>query len=167
MDNYTMLRWLVIFVSSLLTTGLLYHKGVFHTLWTVDISGLSFVILSIYWILSCFIGVISHRLLNNPVGSAEYSDSSRYVGGCWYASELLMAIGMMGTLIGFMIMLGPALAGLDPNNLVVAKDAIFKMASGMSTAVASTLVGLITSQLIKLQLINLEIGLDDSGKTDQ
>jgi hypothetical protein len=72
-----------------------------------------------------------------------------------------MAIGMMGTLIGFSIMLGPALIGLDPSNLLLAKAGIFKMAAGMSTAVLTTLVGLVTSQILKLQLINLEISIRD------
>lgn len=162
--NYAVLRWFVIFLSSLVTVGLLQSKGLFSALWIADISGLSFVILAVYAILTMFVGVLTHRLTTNDPGSDTFERNIPFLNGCWYGSELLMAIGMMGTLIGFTLMLGPALSGLDPTNLLLAKEAIFKMANGMSTAVLTTLVGLITSQLIKLQLISLETGLDDPDR---
>lgn len=154
--NFSILRWLVIFLTSLVVSGFIQHKGLFSALWVADLSGISFIILGIYAILTVFIGVLTYRLTLNRADSEIFKNNLPYLNGCWYGSELLMALGMIGTLIGFSLMLGPALAGLDPSNMVMAKEAIFKMAAGMSTAVLTTLVGLITSQLIKLQLINIE-----------
>jgi hypothetical protein len=159
--NYAILRWFVIFISSIVTSFIIQTKGLFAALWFADVSGLSFVILAIFIILTMFVGVLTSRLTSNAPGSIIYDENISYVKGCWYGTELLMALGMMGTLIGFSIMLGPALIGLDPSNLVLAKAAIFKMGAGMSTAVLTTLVGLITSQLVKLQLINLETSIAD------
>lgn len=158
--NNIMLRWFIIFSSVVVAAGLIQVKGLFATLWLADISGLSFVILGIFAVMTIFTGVLTFRLSNCLPDSYDYIDNIKYMQGCWYASELLMALGMMGTLIGFSIMLGPALAGLDPSNLVLAKAAIFKMAGGMSTAILTTLVGLITSQILKLQLINIDVSLD-------
>lgn len=162
MNNSVILRWFVILFSSIVAAGIIQFKGLFAALWIADISGLSFIILAIFTIMTIFVGVLTYRLTNSIPGSYYYDESIRYVSGCWYASELLMALGMMGTLIGFSIMLGPALAGLDPSNLVLAKAAIFKMAGGMSTAVLTTLAGLITSQVLKLQLINLDIAISEN-----
>ena len=156
MKNYVMLRWLVIFLSSLASAGIIQFKGLFAALWIADLSGISFVTIGIYTILTCFVGVITYRLSNSAPGSDMYKENMPYIHGCWFGSELLMALGMIGTLVGFTLMLGPALAGLDIANMVAAKASIFKMAAGMSTAVLTTLVGLVTSQLLKLQLINIE-----------
>lgn len=156
-----MLRWLVIFLSSLVSAGIIQLKGLFAALWIADLSGISFVTIGIYMILTCFVGVITYRLSNSTPGSDVYKENMPYIHGCWFGSELLMALGMMGTLVGFTLMLGPALAGLDPTNLTAAKAGIFKMAAGMSTAVLTTLVGLITSQLLKIQLINIESTIPD------
>jgi hypothetical protein len=159
MVNFAILRWLVIFLSSAVTSAFIQYKGLFVALWVADLSGISFVALAIYTILTCFIGVLTYRLTLNAPDSDVFRNNIPYLHGCWYASELLMAFGMMGTLIGFTLMLGPALAGLDPSNVAMSTAAIFKMANGMSTAVLTTLVGLITSQLIKLQLINVETAI--------
>jgi len=161
MNNLVMLRWFVILFSSIAAAGIVQFKGLFAALWIADISGLSFIILLLFAILTPFIGYLTYTLSRYHPNEAKYQESLKYIQACWYASELLMALGMMGTLIGFTIMLGPALAGLDPSNLVLAKAAIFKMAGGMSTAVLTTLVGLITSQLVKLQLINIDVIINE------
>jgi hypothetical protein len=137
------------------------YKGLFAALWIADPSGLSFVTLSVFTLLSIFIGVLTYRLSGSEPGSQIFQENIKLLQSCWYASELLMALGMMGTLIGFMMMLGPGLAALHTAELAAAKTSIFGMASGMSTAVTTTLVGLITSQLAKLQLINIESSISD------
>jgi hypothetical protein len=162
--NYSILRWFIIFLTSIVASGFIQNKGLFSALWVADLSGISFVILGIYAILTVFIGVLTYRLTTTESDSEIYQNNIVYLNSCWYASELLMALGMIGTLVGFTLMLGPALAGLDPANIVASKAAIFKMAAGMSTAVLTTLVGLITSQLVKIQLINIETTIANNTK---
>lgn len=161
MKNIVMLRWFLMFFSSLVSMAIIQKKGLFVALWVADLSGISFITLTLFLVLTTFIGVLTHRLTNNEPGSKIYDENVVYMQPCWYGSELLMALGMMGTLIGFTLMLGPALAGFDPTNIMLAKAAIVNMAGGMSTAVLTTLVGLITSQLVKLQLINLDTSLTE------
>jgi biopolymer transport protein ExbB/TolQ len=43
---------------------------------------------------------------------------------------------------------------LDPSNIDSMKDAISNMATGMSTALLTTLAGLLGSLAVKLQLVN-------------
>jgi flagellar motor component MotA len=78
---------------------------------------------------------------------------------CWWVSEFLMALGMMGTLIGFIIVLA-AIAGLAITSGGAAAG-IFGTLGGVGTAISVTLSGLITSQLIKLQLVNIQISMDE------
>lgn len=160
-QNYAMLRWWIMACAMMASLAFIQYKGLIAALWVADPTGLSFITLSVFFLLTAFIGVLTHRLAGSEPGSQNFQENIRYLQACWYASELLMAFGMMGTLIGFMMMLGPGLAVLASAELAAAKTSIFGMAAGMSTAVTATLVGLITSQLAKLQLINIESSISE------
>jgi biopolymer transport protein ExbB/TolQ len=62
-------------------------------------------------------------------------------------------VGMVGTVIGFMLMLGSSFAEIDPSNVDSMKRVITDMASGMSTALLTTLCGLVASLFVKVQVI--------------
>lgn len=74
----------------------------------------------------------------------------------WFIGEACMTVGMVGTVIGFMLMLGSSFAEIDPSNIESMKRVITDMASGMSTALLTTLCGLIASLFVKVQVILLE-----------
>jgi len=74
----------------------------------------------------------------------------------WFFSEVCMTLGMIGTVIGFLLMLGGSFAKLDPSNVAMMKEAIAEMAVGLSVALITTLCGLIASLFIKLQIIIVE-----------
>jgi uncharacterized membrane protein len=78
---------------------------------------------------------------------------SNYV---WFASEAMITLGMIGTVAGFLIMLNTAFSGLDVNDIRNVQEAISDMAIGMSTALVTTLVGLVCSTLIKVQMVVYE-----------
>ena len=68
---------------------------------------------------------------------------------------------MVGTVTGFLLMLGTAFKDLDVTNVVSLQDALINMAIGMSTALYTTLTGLVCSLIIKVQLINFELSLKE------
>ena len=74
----------------------------------------------------------------------------------WFIAESCLTLGMVGTVIGFILMLGTTFSAIDVTDLRTLQLAIEGMASGMSTALYTTLVGLISSLVLKVQLINLE-----------
>jgi uncharacterized membrane protein len=74
----------------------------------------------------------------------------------WYLAETALALGMLGTLAGFLLMLGTAFTNIDVNDTATLQTALTNMALGMSTALYTTLVGLIVSIFLKSQLVNLE-----------
>jgi biopolymer transport protein ExbB/TolQ len=67
-------------------------------------------------------------------------------------------MGMIGTVIGFILMLGGSFESLNVADTGSVKTALTDMALGMSTALYTTLVGLVCSQLLKVQLVNVEEG---------
>ena len=67
-----------------------------------------------------------------------------------FASDTLMKLGLLGTIIGFIIMLAP-IGGLDPENREAVRSSMSLMSDGMAVAMYTTLVGLAASILLKIQ----------------
>jgi len=59
-----------------------------------------------------------------------------------FASDTLMKLGLLGTIIGFIIMLAP-IAGLDAADKVAMKSSMSLMSDGMAVAMYTTLAGLV------------------------
>jgi len=72
-----------------------------------------------------------------------------------FASDSLMKLGLLGTIIGFIMMLAP-IAGLDAADKVSVRNSMGVMSDGMAVAMYTTLSGLIGSILIKCQYYLLE-----------
>jgi hypothetical protein len=72
-----------------------------------------------------------------------------------FAADTLMKLGLLGTIIGFIIMLAP-IAGLDVSDKSVLKSSMGVMSDGMAVAMYTTLAGLVGSILLKLQYYMLD-----------
>jgi hypothetical protein len=72
-----------------------------------------------------------------------------------FASDTLMKLGLLGTIIGFIIMLAP-IAGLDAADKVSMKSSMGLMSDGMAVAMYTTLAGLVGSILIRIQYYLLD-----------
>ena len=68
----------------------------------------------------------------------------------WMAADISLKLGILGTVIGFILMLQPIseLNNTSPEEL---KVALSSMSSGMAVALFTTLTGLVSSILIRLQ----------------
>jgi hypothetical protein len=72
-----------------------------------------------------------------------------------FASDTLMKLGLLGTIIGFIMMLAP-IAGLDAANRGALKSSMTLMGDGMAVAMYTTLAGLVGSILLKIQYYMLD-----------
>jgi len=72
-----------------------------------------------------------------------------------FASDTLMKLGLLGTIIGFIIMLAP-IAGLDASDRTLMKSSMGLMSGGMAIAMYTTLAGLVGSILLKFQYYMLD-----------
>lgn len=68
----------------------------------------------------------------------------------WFLSDLLLRLGLMGTVIGFVLMLG-SVVGLQDEGINVLKQLLASMSSGMQVALLTTLTGLGSAMLVSLQ----------------
>ncbi len=74
-----------------------------------------------------------------------------------FASDALMKLGLLGTIIGFILMLAP-IAGLDAADRASVKSSMGLMSDGMAVAMYTTLSGLIGSILLQTQYYMLDEG---------
>ena len=118
------------------------------------ITKISFLILLVFVCTSIWIGNKTYL-----VDRLEDYDQRADVG--WFIAESCLALGMVGTVTGFLIMLVTAFENIDLSNTATLQQALSDMAMGMSTALYTTLIGLVCSLIIKVQLINLEVALNE------
>jgi hypothetical protein len=79
----------------------------------------------------------------------EFADNGFFV------SDLLLKLGIIGTVIGFIIMLS-SLSAIDEMNLSKMNNLLLSMSTGMKVALYTTLTGLIGSILLSIQYNFLE-----------
>jgi hypothetical protein len=72
-----------------------------------------------------------------------------------FASDTVIKLGLLGTIIGFIIMLAP-IATLDAADKVAMKSSMGLMSDGMAVAMYTTLAGLIGSILVRIQYYMLD-----------
>ena len=72
--------------------------------------------------------------------------------------DILLKLGLTGTVIGFILMLLPIgeIKDFDPQ---IIQQLLSKMSGGMAVALYTTLTGLVTSILLKLQYFLLDTSL--------
>jgi hypothetical protein len=72
-----------------------------------------------------------------------------------FAGDALMKLGLLGTIVGFILMLAP-IAGLDAADRASVKGSMGLMSDGMAVAMYTTLTGLVGSILVQAQYYMLD-----------
>ena len=160
------LRWWLI--VTLIGIGGLFarHFGVFREIYDKDITGLSFVIFAGFVFMSGWCGVKTFRLSGLLQGGRRRGDdipdaeriilekTSHLEEVGWFAAGTFTSIGMVGTIIG-MIWALKGFIDVNITEVTSVQKLISHMVFGVSTALYTTLVGLVCSTLLKLQYFNL------------
>ena len=141
-----LLRWWLIFCLSILAGGIAVYFNLHIDLYHADQTKISFLILSVFVLTSFWIGWKT-KLTKETVQDVSMG---------WCVAEACLALGMIGTVTGFLLMLSGAFADIDLSNTSTKQSSLTKMALGMSTALYTTLTGLICSLALKIQLVNVE-----------
>jgi len=71
----------------------------------------------------------------------------------WFVSDAVLTLGMIGTIIGFMIMLVGTFDTVEFTAVENIRAVLSSMSKGLYTALSTTLLGLISSLILKIQLV--------------
>lgn len=146
-------KWWFIFWSCVVGAAFAAHYNMFQALWNSDGTKLGYVTLVLFLATTSFIGVLTHRLVRKKDLSIE-----EYLGPCWFSTEAMNALAMIGTVGGFLLMF-TTFHAFSPTDAAAAREAIAGATHGLSTAACTTFVGLLCSLLTKAQLVNLELAI--------
>lgn len=144
-----MLRWWFLAVAEIAGLIALLSTGMARKLWTVDVTKLSIVCLIALLFATAFIGWITHHAEQRSREGVQ--ELLPHADACWFVSDVLMGLGMTGTVLGFLVMLNDAFSGS-----MAAQDVMLRAAPGLATICVTTAVGLVCSMLVKAQLVNLD-----------
>lgn len=188
--NYLLLKASLLLSLIVFSAYLLYSLGLFELIIESDKSKISLVILFIYFISSMHwffnalsldkeISSIDSPNENTLIGrfikeielKSEYGSlnklslledelSNRHSIG-YLIVDILLKLGLTGTVIGFILMLLPIgeIRDFDPQIL---QKLLSTMSGGMAVALYTTLTGLITSMLLKFQYFLLDSSLSQT-----
>jgi hypothetical protein len=158
------LRWWLLFMLINLGTIVMFLTGMIDKISEVDFTKLSFVIYLLCYIFTVRNGILIYKSGKKPPTTEEEVNEycqKNEVG--WFASDMFLTLGMIGTVIGFIFMLSTSFADISTANVVTLKAALSKMSMGMSTALFTTAAGLICGLILKIQLFDFQQYLDKLG----
>jgi hypothetical protein len=127
---------------------LLFERGLVGVLLEGDKSRLSWLILAI-WLGMSARWLFLLRRIESTNAIAE-DDMVRWLNHGWFAADSVLKIGLLGTIIGFILMLAPIgeLTSFDASSL---QSALAAMSAGMAVALYTTLTGLIANIILRFQ----------------
>ncbi len=143
--------WSTIIVILFLGSYLQYELKIFQFILANDPTFITFGVVACFFATVLPIGYFSYRKQFKKISPTE----SQLIP-LWFSADAVMSIGMVGTLLGFLMVLTSTFQDVDTTSAQAMKEVIGQLAAGMGTALLTSLAGLIASILLKLQLVMLE-----------
>ena len=127
-------------------------SGLFAVMLAVDFTKLTFVIMFVAIIFILRGGKITYKLgKKDTITEEEGYNFCSENESVWFTSDVLLTIGMIGTVLGFIFMLGATFASTGALTIPALQAALLKMSSGASVALYTTAAGLICGLLLRIQ----------------
>lgn len=125
-----------------------FNVGVVQKVWETDITMLTSLITAIFVASNILLGYVAFNYDKNHLKSKL----SNAVDTIWFVSEILMALGMLGTVIGLIAMLGANVVGTNLQNSDGIQTLLGNMWLHMGLALYTNAVGIIGSIILKVQV---------------
>ncbi len=142
------LKWWLLITLTIVGLSIAAYFNFIHFLYAHDLTKLSVAILALF---AATTSVIGYKIWNERNEEEKYEYNVE-----WFVSEMMISLGMIGTVIGFIYMLYSVFSNLNITDTLAVQQSLGKMAQGMGTALLTTLVGLVSSVLVKSQLVMVE-----------
>lgn len=143
----------------MIATGVFWagYFGLVHTIWEADETYITSIIAIIFVLSNLYLGIAAFWADDPFVASEDWFKNRMQT--LWFLSEQIMALGMLGTVIGLIMMLA--------NNFVGSGDAAMQtmlagMWKSMGLALYTNAVGLLCSIALKVQVYIVGYGADES-----
>ena len=146
------LRWWVIVAGVITGLGFLVVYDCINYINNSDVTKLSFVIFALFVHSTIQVGISTYKRDKKQYYHESNLNVPRFMVG------VMTKLGMLGTVIGFILMLSTCLGNVNFQNVQSMQSVISNMTTGMSTALVTTASGLICSLILQLQIFNFDQG---------
>lgn len=156
------LRWWLFAVMTLVATVFAWQLGFVEEVYNKDATPICVTIFVLFWIMSIWCGIKTWKISGalgkkDPEVIIDDVSGQQEIG--WFISDQFLTLGLIGTIWGFILM-APDFSSVDTSKVDTLKSFIVSMASGLGTALYTTLIGLICSGLLRVQYFNLSQTVD-------
>jgi hypothetical protein len=145
--------WTSIVILALSLSYVQYEIDILNFIYENDPTRITMIIAIIFILTTCKIGFLSWK---DQFGEPDIFQKNKQEDLLWFSTDVVMSIGMVGTLIGFLIVLTTTFTNIDTTSAAAMKEVISTLASGMGIALMTSLMGLIASIILKLQMVMME-----------
>jgi len=152
-------RWFALTNLIAIGVGFLAYTGMVSEIITTDTSGISVIIFVSFVVGIALTGALSYRIGKSNGYMTVVDDNMLYIS--WFVAEILMVLGLAGTVIGFIVLFDANFSGVSFDDPETVKEVIVSIASGMGVALYTTITGIISSILIKMLLVNIEVTIHE------
>ena len=134
------------------------QKGAISTIIAHDLSYISILIMSLYIVVSGYVGKLCYLAdkLDKKKVEHDLSELSRRSEIGWFAAEHFFSLGLLGTIIGLIIATEGSLDGTLPLTEIVGG-----LKEGLNTAFYTTVCGIVFSLPLQGQLMILRFKLEE------
>lgn len=119
-----------------------YHQGIIQKIWHDDVTMITSALAILYIVTTCIIGYVAY--------TKKYK--SKLVDACWFLSEQMLALGMLGTVIGFIYLLSSGITSASVTDPTSLATLLASMSVGLGIALYTNAVGILASLISKTLL---------------
>jgi flagellar motor component MotA len=119
-----------------------WHSGIIAKIWHDDVTMITSGLAVLYLVTTIMIGYIAY--------TKDFTN--KIVDACWFLSEQMLALGMLGTVIGFIYLLTSGITSAsvtDPTSLAAL---LANMSVGLGIALYTNATGILSSLITKALL---------------
>lgn len=116
-----------------------WHSGIIAKIWYDDVTMITSVLSLLYVVTTALIGYVAY--------TKDFA--SKIVDACWFLSEQMLAIGMLGTVVGFIYLLSSGITSASVTDPTSLATLLANMSVGLGIALYTNAVGILASLVTK------------------
>ncbi len=151
------LMWILILSLIGVGTFFAFTTGLMNQINEVDFTKISFIIFGTFLCFSVRTGILTYNATGERHTNKSIERIIRKNEWGWFYSDAFMYAGMIGTVVGFILMMSGTFDNVSSGNV---QNVIIFALGKMGLALYTTGSGLVCSLLLKIQLFNLNQYLD-------
>jgi len=119
-----------------------WHTGIITKIWYDDVTMITSALAILYVLTTIMIGYVAYTK----------AFASKLVDACWFLSEQMLALGMLGTVVGFIYLLSSGISSASVSDPTSLATLLANMSVGLGIALYTNAVGILASLISKTLL---------------